>query len=178
MTDTPNDEPSARMVSWAKNSSLYRLGQKMMSEHELFEALRKKALSKFDGISDALAADIAGVGIKFCNEHRFLDDSSYANVKTASAIRSGRSKRRIAMDLANKGIDTDLIQQSLLEVDDTTSAVIFARKRAFGPFRRVALDDKRKNKEFSAMARNGYSSSLAMKVINMTIDEAEEALSA
>ncbi|MNY70817.1 hypothetical protein D3C86_2090260 [compost metagenome] len=57
------------------------------------------------------------------------------------------------------------------------AAVIFARKRAFGPFRRVALDEKRKSKEFSAFARNGFGFEIGAKVMAMTVEEAEEIVS-
>ncbi len=169
-------EPTERMISWVKNSALYRLTRKMMSEAELSQALARKAAAKFDGISPELATKIAEAGIAFCNQHRFLDDENYAEVKTASAVRAGRSRRRIAMDLANKGIDSELIAASLDEVDDLSSALVFARRKAFGPFRKVERDEKRTNKEFSAFARNGFSSDISMRVVNMSRDEADEIL--
>jgi regulatory protein len=169
-------EPTERMVTWAKNSSLYRISRKMMSEAELRQALSRKAATKFKDISPDLARKIADAGIAWCNEHKFLNDETYAAVKTASAQRSGRSKRRIAMDLASKGIDIDLITSSIEEVDDLKSAVIFARKKAFGPFRRGELDEKRKNKEFSAMARIGFSGDVANRIMRMSHEEAEEIL--
>jgi regulatory protein len=51
-----------------------------------------------------------------------------------------------------------------------------ARKRAFGPFRRVDLDDKRANKELSAFARGGFGFDLARKVFDMSLEDAEEIL--
>ncbi len=166
--------PTARMLSWVRNSCLYRLNQKMMSERELFEALRKKALSKFDGISPELAVTIARHGIDFCNEHKFLDDRHYAEIKTRSGARSGHSKRRIARDLSTKGVDRALIATSIEEVDDLSSAINYARKRGFGPYRKVELDDRRKAREFSAFARNGYSAAIASRVLNLTPEELEE----
>lgn len=176
--DRPSEptEPSARMLSWVKNSALYRLNQKMMTEHELFAALRKKALTKFEGMTPELATRIARFGIDFCNEHRLLDDKTYAEMKTASAARSGHSRRRIARDLKTKGVEAELIEASLDGVDDLASALNYARRRAFGPYRKVPLDDKRKLKEFGAFARNGYSSGIAGKVINLSLDELEALL--
>ena len=74
-------KPTERMLAWARNSSLYRLNRRMMTEQELFEALRRKALSKFEGISDALARELAAHGVAFCNEHGFLNDQQYAEIK-------------------------------------------------------------------------------------------------
>lgn len=166
--------PTARMISWAKNSSLYRLNQKMMTERALFDALKKKALTKFAGISAELAGKIAGEGIAFCMEHKLLDDRTYAEVKTRSGSRSGHSRRRIARDLGNKGVARPLIEETLVDVDDLASAINYARKRAFGPFRKVPLDEKRKAKEFSAFARNGYSAAIAIKVLGLSDEELEE----
>lgn len=166
--------PTARMISWAKNSSLYRLNQKMMTERALFDALKKKALTKFAGISAELAGKIAGEGIAFCMEHKLLDDRTYAEVKTRSGSRSGHSRRRIARDLGNKGVARPLIEETLVDVDDLASAINYARKRAFGPFRKVQLDEKRKAKEFSAFARNGYSAAIAIKVLGLSDEELEE----
>jgi regulatory protein len=167
------DAPTARMLSWVRNSALYRLNQKMMTEHELFTALRKKALSKFEGIAPELATRLARAGIDFCNEHRLLDDRTYAEMKTASAARSGHSRRRIARDLKTKGVEPALIETAVGELDDLASALNYARRRAFGPFRKVPLDEKRKAKEFGAFARNGYSAGVAGKVITLPLDELE-----
>lgn len=174
VTEDQLTEPTDRMIAWVKNSALYRLSRKMMSEQELRDALKAKALRKFETISEGVAEMIAEAGIRWCNENRFLDDEAFAEVKTASAVRSGRSKRRIAMDLNNKGIAQDLIDASLSEVDDLLSAITYARRKAFGPFRKVALDEKRKAKEFAAFARNGFSSSLALRVVNMTDEEVHD----
>ena len=168
------EAPTARMISWAKNSSVYRLNQKMMTERALFDALKKKALTKFSGISPALAGMIASAGIAFCMEHKLLDDRTYAEVKTRSGSRSGHSRRRIARDLGNKGVARPLIEETLGDVDDLASAINYARKRAFGPFRKVPLDEKRKAKEFSAFARNGYSASIAIQVMGLSDEELDE----
>lgn len=175
MSDEELREPTPRMISWAKNSALYRLARKMMSEAELSQAVARKAATKFDGITPDLAKKIAAAAIAHCNELRLLDDVAYAEVKTASSLRAGRSRKRIAMDLSNKGIDPDLILTSLEDADDLAAALNFARRRAFGPYRKVDLDEKRKVKEFSAFARNGFSSDVARKVMTMTNDDIGDA---
>jgi regulatory protein len=65
---------------------------------------------------------------------------------------------------------------ALEEADDLYAAAIFARKRAFGPFRRVELDEKRKAKELSAFARNGFSFDIGRKVFDMSFEDAEEVI--
>ena len=167
-------EPTPRMLAWARNSSLYRLNRRMMTERELHDALRRKAMTKFEGMTAELAAKLADSGVAFCREQGFLDDRHYAEVKTASASRSGHSRRRIARDLGKKGVARPLVEEALDEVDDLRSALNFARKRAFGPYRRVELDERRVMKEFSAFARNGYSAGMAQKIVRMSETELAE----
>lgn len=167
-------EPTPRMIAWVKNSCVYRLNQKMMTEHALSEALRRKALTKFEGISADLARRIAALGIAFCHEHRFLDDRAFAEIRAASANRSGHSKRRIIRDLGQKGVERALIETAVDAVDDRTAALNYARKRGFGPFRKTFLDENRKAKELSAFARNGFSFDIAQEIIYMSLKDEED----
>jgi regulatory protein len=173
---TQSDIPTARMVSWARNSTIYRLERRMMTEKQLFEAIIRKAKQKFEGINAAQLKATADSAVKFAYELGGLNDVAYAAVSTRSAIRSGKSKRIIALKLSLKGIDRETVVASLDETDDLYAAVVFARKRAFGPFRRDALDEKRKAKEMSAFARNGFSFETGRTVLSMSREEADEVI--
>ncbi|MBY3485305.1 recombination regulator RecX [Rhizobium laguerreae] len=176
MTDetVPSDIPTSRMLSWARNSAIYRLERRMMTEKQLFDAITRKAKEKFEGISPAQLKAVADFAIKFAYDNKVLDDSAYAEISTRSAVRGGKSKRAIAQKLAAKGVSSDRVEAALEETDDLHAAAIFARKRAFGPFRRVELDEKRKAKELSAFARNGFSFDIGRKVFDMSFEDAEE----
>lgn len=172
--ETQSDIPTKRMTSWARNSTIYRLGRKMMTEKELFDAIARKAKEKFDGISPAQVKATAAFAVAFAHEIKGLDDAAYAGIRTRSAVRSGKSKRVIAQKLSAKGIDAETAGAALEESNDLFAAVIFARKRGFGPFRRGDLDDKRKVKELSAFARQGFSFEIGKLVFAMSRDEAED----
>lgn len=176
MTDetVPSDIPTSRMLSWARNSAIYRLERRMMTEKQLFDAITRKAKEKFEGISPAQLKAVADFAVKFAYDNKVLDDSAYAEISTRSAVRGGKSKRAIAQKLAAKGVSSDRVEAALEEADDLHAAAIFARKRAFGPFRRVELDEKRKAKELSAFARNGFSFDIGRKVFDMSFEDAEE----
>ncbi|MBY3209374.1 recombination regulator RecX [Rhizobium laguerreae] len=178
MTDetVPSDIPTSRMLSWARNSAIYRLERRMMTENQLFDAITRKAKEKFEDISAAQLRAIADFAIKFAYDNKVLDDSAYAEISTRSAVRGGKSKRAIAQKLAAKGVSSDKVEAALEEADDLYAASIFARKRAFGPFRRVELDEKRKAKELSAFARNGFSFDIGRKVFEMSVEDAEEVI--
>ncbi|MGO7538766.1 recombination regulator RecX [Rhizobium ruizarguesonis] len=178
MTDetVPSDIPTSRMLSWARNSTVYRLERRMMTEKQLFDAISRKAKEKFEGIGAAQLKAIADFAVKFAYDNKVLDDSAYAEISTRSAVRGGKSKRAIAQKLAVKGVSGDKVEAALEEADDLYAAAIFARKRAFGPFRRVELDEKRKAKELSAFARNGFSFDIGRKVFEMSFEDAEEVI--
>ncbi|EJC68978.1 recombination regulator RecX [Rhizobium sp. 1AS11] len=176
MTDetVPSEIPTPRMLSWARNSAIYRLERRMMTEKQLFDAITRKAKEKFEDISAAQLKAVADFAVKFAYDNKVLDDHAYAEVSTRSAVRGGKSKRAIAQKLAAKGVSSDKVEAALEEADDLYAAAIFARKRAFGPFRRVELDEKRKAKELSAFARNGFSFDIGRKVFDMSFEDAEE----
>ncbi|MBX4990407.1 regulatory protein [Rhizobium binae] len=178
MTDetVPSDTPTPRMLSWARNSAIYRLERRMMTEKQLFDAITRKAREKFEDISAGQIKAVADFAVKFAYNNKLIDDGAYAEVSTRSAVRGGKSKRAIAQKLAAKGVASDKVEATLVEADDLYAAAIFARKRAFGPFRRGDLDDKRKAKELSAFARNGFSFEIGRKVFDMSFEEAEEVI--
>jgi regulatory protein len=176
LPEPPSDVPTPRMLTWAKNSTLYRLERQMLTEKQLSDSIRRKAKEKFDGITEAQIGACADFGVKFAYELGALDDTAYAGIATRSGVRSGRSKRAIAQRLAAKGIDRETVAVALEEADDLYAAVVMARKRAFGPFRRIDLDEKRQAKELSAFARGGFGFDLAKKVFAMSLEDAEEVL--
>ena len=175
--ETPSSPvPTPRMLSWARNSAAYRLGKRMHTEKQLSQAIARKAREKFEAISDEQVAALSAFAVAFGYDNRALDDVAYADVATRSGQQSGRSKRAISQRLVTKGIDRDTATAAVAEVDDLKAAVILARKRAFGPFRREPPDEKRKMKELSAFARGGFSLKIGRKVYDMSRDEAEEIL--
>jgi len=171
-----SDIPTPRMLSWARNSTIYRLERRMMTEKQLFDAITRKAKEKFEDISAAQVKAVADFAVKFAYDNKAIDDTVYAEISTRSAVRSGKSKRAIAQKLAVKGVSSDRVEAALEEADDLYAAAIFARKRAFGPFRRVELDEKRKAKELSAFARNGFSFEIGKTIFEMSFEDAEEVI--
>ena len=168
--------PTPRMLSWARNATLSRLERRMMTERELSEAIVKKAKAKFEDVTDEQLKAISAAAVALAYEQKALDDGAYARQKTQSAVRNGKSKRFIAQTLSAKGVDTEVAATALQETDDLYAAVVFARKRAFGPFRRGEADEKRKAKELSALARNGFGFTIGNAVFEMSLEEADAIL--
>jgi regulatory protein len=177
-SNTAEDQPTPRMLAWAKNSAAYRLAKRMMTERELADAIRRKARSKFEDISEAQLNALAEAALAFGRSMKALEDQNYAEIRANSAARSGRSKRAIARKLSEKGVERSIVESVLQDADDLRSAVVYARKKAFGPFRRpdVEPDDARWTKEIASFARQGFGFDLAKRVLDLDRDEAEEIL--
>lgn len=95
------------MLSWARNSAVYRLERQMMTEKQLFDAITRKARQKFEDISQQQLKAVAEFAVKFAYDLNALNDADYAQLSTQSAVRSGKSKRAIAQKLSAKGIDRE-----------------------------------------------------------------------
>lgn len=174
----PSDTPTPRMFSWARNSTIYRLERRMHTEKQLFDAIVRKARQKFEDISEAQVKALADSAIIFAYDNRALDDNAFAEISTRSGMRSGRSKRAIAQKLAQKGVARDTVETAVADADDLYAAVVLARKRGFGPFRKVDADEARRAKEFAAFARGGFGFEIGKRVLAMSFEEAEEVLEA
>jgi regulatory protein len=177
LTQVDADKPTARMLSWSKNSAAYRLARRMMSERELADAIKRKAKSKFEGITEAQLLALAEHAVAFGLNMKALDDTNYAQVRAASAGRTGKSTRAVARKLAEKGIEREIIETAVSEIDDLRSAIVYARKKAFGPFRRKPADDQQERRELASFGRQGFSFDVGRRVTRMTIEEAEDILS-
>lgn len=177
--ETPqSDAPTPRMLSWARNSTMYRIERRMHTEKQLFDAIARKARQKFEDIGEVQIRALAEFAVKFAYDNKALDDTAFAEMTTRSGMRGGKSRRAIAQKLSRKGVASGTVAAAIAEADDFHAALVLARKRAFGPFRKGELDEKRKAKEFSAFARAGFSFDIGRRIFEMSLEEAEEALDA
>jgi regulatory protein len=168
---------TARMLSWARNSTLYRLSRRTMSERELADAIRRKAKQKFEDIADEDLQVLVTTALECGRSLGCLDDRNYAETKVRSGVRAGRSKRLLQRKLHEKGIDAQTAATALEDVDDLHAAIDYARRRGFGPYRRETADDKQIVRELSSFARNGFSRDIAQRIIALNREEADEMMS-
>ena len=102
-----------------------------------------------------------------------VNDAAFAESRAAGLARSGRSRRAISAGLVAKGIDPEQARAFLPE-DELASALILARKRRLGPFRRTEEGDR--NKEMGVMARAGFPRDVAARALDMSPEAAEDAI--
>lgn len=109
-----------------------------------------------------------------------VNDHTFTEYKVSSFIRSGRSQRVIQNKLLQKGVAFDVVQSVLDQYQgkdtELLAALIYARKRRIGPFRRAdrELTIEIKQKEQLSFARGGFSFVMTGKILSMDLIEAEE----
>lgn len=174
--DIVSDQPTARMFSWARNSAIYRLERRMHTEKQLYDAIARKARQRFEGIGESQIKALAEFAVKFAHDNGALNDQAFAEISSRSGMRNGKSRRFIEQTLARKGVAKAIVVDAVADMDDLHGALVFARKRAFGPFRKAEADEKRRLKELSAFVRGGFGFDIAKRVCDLSREDAEELL--
>ena len=132
---------------------------------------------------DTCAAMVEDIIEKFV-ETGLINDDLYTRGVVNTLRRQGKSTRAVHAKLRSKGVPADLIDSHLREYsqehhDDAAqaelhAALILARRKKLGPFRKN--NDSDRKKELAALARAGYPYDIAKKVIDYTQEDAEDIL--
>ena len=152
-----------RSYPFALERAVSLLAVRARTERELRDALRQCAYSE---------AVIERV-ISRMNEAGYIDDADFASQWAASRTSKGLGARRIAMELRQKGVDAEHIEQALGQLDEEErmeSAVRAARKAARGKELSSPAD---RQKVFAALMRKGYDSASARRAIEALRDQQE-----
>lgn len=109
-----------------------------------------------------------------------VNDAAFAEGRARSLNRAGRSRRAVAAHLAARGIGAETAGAVLRDDPEAefAAAVAHARRRRLGPFRTVAGDPARLQKELAAFARAGFARDVALRALRMEREAAEELLRA
>jgi regulatory protein len=102
-----------------------------------------------------------------------VDDAAFAASRAKRLARTGRSSRAIAAHLAAKGV-AGPVAVAVLPDDEVGAALMFCRRRRFGPFSREAMTPEARLKALAALARAGFSRTGAVAAVDMPTDVAEE----
>jgi regulatory protein len=109
-----------------------------------------------------------------------LDDRAYAEARTTTLRRQGRSARAIADRLAQKGVGREVIDEAMAPTrtptDELTAAVRLARRRRLGPLRPGADRADHRERDLAVLGRAGFAFDVARKVVLAESDEALDAL--
>ena len=104
-----------------------------------------------------------------------INDAAFAENRARGLALSGQSRRAISARLMAKGIDPDQAREAMPEIagGELVSALILARKRRIGPFRKADPD---RNRELGVLARAGFPHDVAARALAMDPEEAEAAI--
>ncbi|MDI2090541.1 regulatory protein RecX [Commensalibacter oyaizuii] len=153
------------------NSKLRRWGMKVKEEGMDEEEIQTLLHQGKKQIPD-IVVDMKRIGA--------INDQVFAEYKTQSLIRSGRSSRMVKMKLHEKGIDPSIIQTVVTQYQEKDSeilaALIYMKKRRMGPFRRSDRDVSSDiiRKEQQSLVRGGFSFAMIERLLLMDRCEAEE----
>ncbi len=159
-------------------SALHYLDRYATSAANLRAVLERRVLKACRGL-DLDPEDFAGMidaVLEKCLRAGLVDDRAFAEMKAASLRRRGGSQRTIEAKLTAKGVDRETIRTALTndEHTDDEAALVFARRRRLGPFRKPETRQARREKDLAAMCRAGFSFSLAQKVIDAEDDSQDD----
>ncbi len=103
-----------------------------------------------------------------------VNDAAFAEARARRLTRAGRSSRAVGAHLAARGVAGALTQAALPDDPDRelAAALVYARKRRLGPFRRDDADAERRRREMGAMARAGFAQSTVACAMDMDPEEA------
>ena len=110
-----------------------------------------------------------------------VSDTVFAESRTRSLTRAGRSRQAVAAHLAARGVDPALARDAAPDDPETefAAALALARRRRIGPFRRGdAPDAVGRRRELAVLARAGFPQSVAARALATEPEEAEALVAA
>ncbi len=104
-----------------------------------------------------------------------IDDRLFAESRSRSLARAGRSRRAVAAHLGAKGLDPALVAESLPpEEQELAQALAYAKRRRLGPFRSGETESPEEHRRaLAALARAGFPQGVAVQALRADPDSAE-----
>jgi regulatory protein len=168
-----------------ENAAVYYLSRFASSSGNLRRVLMRKvaraARDGEEGQAEAGAQMVDALITRYLDKG-LLNDRAYAAQAASSLARRGASRYSIAGKLGQKGVDNELVAQTIAGLDEEggaselAAACALARRRRLGPYR---TPDKRadfREKDLASMARAGFGLNLARRVLRAKDVEALERL--
>jgi regulatory protein len=162
--DEPKPPPSReKLEQRAKNILMYHLGRQMQTRSQLADRLRKKEIPD----------DVAEAVLDRFEELHLLNDTDYAETFVRSRhSERGLARRALGYELRKRGIDDETAAEALSTLDEdqeagTARRLVDSRLRAT-----KGLDPQVRTRRLVGMlARKGYSSSVAFRVVKEALAE-------
>jgi regulatory protein len=174
----PPPEPTDSVLHDAAVAHLARYGATQAGVVRVLDrkvARWAQATGDPDGRAGAARASARAIVAKLAASGA-VDDGAFAASRARSLQRAGKSGRAIGAHLAAKGVPASLAHEAV--PDDASrelaAAVIHARKRRLGPYRKAADPGPvERRKELGSMARAGFAHGVARAALSLGWEEAE-----
>jgi regulatory protein len=167
--------PRPVTASYLRNSALHYLASRAASATMVRQTLQRRARRRL--AVRALDADIETLIDKAVIELitlGLIDDAKFAESRTATLVRKGFSRGRIAQGLNAKGLGKEVIATTVGdEIDDLAQARRFVERRRLGSNRRGGASPESRKKDLSALARAGFSFAIATAALRDDAAESE-----
>jgi regulatory protein len=107
-----------------------------------------------------------------------ISDADFARSRARSLARAGRSRRAIGAHLSSRGVPGALAASASPPdpSQELAAALIHARKRRMGPWRRKDATPELLRRELASLARGGFQHGVAARALKFDIDEAEQVI--
>tara|TARA_B100000674_G_C37711264_1_gene855285 strand:- start:210 stop:770 length:561 start_codon:yes stop_codon:yes gene_type:complete len=153
------------------------------SKQQLKIYLLKKFLTKFRGVKTKKeVTEIIDKILENLEDKKFINDELYSDSRTRMLLKRGYSINKINQTLRNKGVDYNIIKNSIEKIKknndepDFTSALKLCKRRRLGPIRPNANREIFFKKDMGVMARSGFSYEVSKKVLELDKKEFEKLL--
>ncbi|RKH66135.1 regulatory protein RecX [Corallococcus aberystwythensis] len=176
----PRKPKPPRKVSqrYLENAALHYLKRYAATVSQLKRVLMRRVdrSVKFHGTDRAEAVGWVDALAEKLIRNGLVNDRTYAETRVHSLRASGRSARVITQKLRMKGVAAELVQEKLAEatqdVSEDAAALIWARKKRLGPYRRdLSTRADHRQKDLAALARAGFSFAIAKRIIDGNADD-------
>jgi regulatory protein len=107
-----------------------------------------------------------------------VSDAAFAHTRARALARAGRSRRAIGAHLATRGVPATLAAEALPSdpSHEFVAALIHARKRRLGPWRKQDVSPDVLRRELGSFARAGFAHEIASRALRTERDTAEAAI--
>lgn len=187
--DTPRKRREPRPLPVPDPASLQAAALNHLAKYAATEAGLKRVLQRrvdrwarqAEMDADAVAAivgtarqAIAGIVTRLAGSGA-ISDQAFAQSRARSLARAGRSRRAIGAHLASRGVPGELAGAALPQdaAHELAAALIHARKRRLGPWRKTDLTPELRRRELANLARAGFQQSVASAALATDLEEAE-----
>jgi regulatory protein len=150
--------------------ALHYVGRYATTQVKLRRYLERKLRER--DWNGAQVADIDAVITK-CVAYGYVDDQSFAVARAAALSRRGYGAARVNGALRQAGIDAhaSLDISALSHEEAMAAALRFAKRKSIGPFSRVEVNQKARDRMMSALIRAGHSFDVARAIMVLGADD-------